>query len=110
MELKVIERKENPLLQRTEVRFVVRHPHGPTPSRMEVRARLASELGVGEELIVIQKMASLYGQQVASGIAHVYRSVEELHKLEPRYLLERGKKVGEGKEETQGGESGGEGG
>jgi small subunit ribosomal protein S24e len=90
MKIEISEKVENPLLQRTEIKFVVDHSHGPTPKRLDVRAQLAGQLGVPEEVIVVDKLASMYGRQVASGIARVYNSRQALEDLEPKYLLQRG--------------------
>jgi small subunit ribosomal protein S24e len=89
MKVEIVQKTENPLFQRTEIKFRVDHAGGPTPTRRDVRAQLAAQLGVSEDLIIIEKMASLFGRQQASGIARVYSSRELLEKLEPRYLLKR---------------------
>ncbi len=89
MKVEIIEKTENPLFKRTEVRFKADHAGEPTPKRLDARAQLAAQLGVAEELIVIEKLASTHGRQVASGIARVYSSREQLEGLEPKFLLER---------------------
>jgi small subunit ribosomal protein S24e len=90
MKIEISEKVENPLLQRTEIKFKVDHSNGPTPKRLDVRAQLAGQLGVTEEVVIIDKIASMYGRQVASGIARVYSSRQVLEELEPKYLLQRG--------------------
>lgn len=100
MKVEIAEKVENPLLRRTEVKFRVDHSGGPTPKRLDVRAQLASQLGVPEELVVIDKLASMYGRQMASGMARVYGSREWLEQLEPKYLLRRGLPA-EAKEEAK---------
>lgn len=90
MKVEIIEKTENPLFKRIEVKFKADHAGGPTPKRLDARAQLAAQLGVAEELIVIEKLASTHGRQVASGIARVYRSREQLEGLEPKFLLKRG--------------------
>jgi len=90
MKVEITEKVENPLLKRTEIKFKVDHSGSPTPKRLDVRAQLASQLGVPEERIVIDKLASMHGRQMASGIARVYASREVLEGLEPKYLLKRG--------------------
>lgn len=89
MKVEIVEKKENPLLERLEIKFRVDHSSAPTPRRLEVRSQLAAELGTDEELVVIQKLASTMGRQVASGIARVYFSRERLEELEPKYLFKR---------------------
>jgi len=90
MKVEIIEKTENPLFKRTEVKFKADHRGEPTPKRLDARAQLAAQLGVAEELIVIEKLASTHGRQVASGIARVYSSREQLEGLEPKFLLKRG--------------------
>lgn len=90
VKVEIVEKAENPLLKRTEVKFKVDHAGGPTPRRLEVLAQLAAALGVAEEQLVIEKLASTHGHQVASGIARAYSSREQLEQLEPKYLLKRG--------------------
>ena len=90
MKVEIIEKTENPLFKRTEVKFKADHAGEPTPKRLDVRAQLATQLGVAEELIVIEKLASTHGHQIASGIARAYSSREQLERLEPKFLLQRG--------------------
>ena len=90
MKVEIIKKVENPLLQRTEISFKADHTGGPTPKRSEVREQLAKLLGISEELVVIEKLASTHGQQIARGIARAYKDVEQLKRLEPEYLLIRG--------------------
>jgi len=105
MKVEVVKKTENPLFKRTEVEFRVEHPSAPTPRRFEVRAQLASLLGTSEELLVIEKFAGTHGRQMASGIARVYSTREQLEAMEPKYLLKRGmpeeKKLAEVKPETK---------
>jgi small subunit ribosomal protein S24e len=89
MKVEIIEKTENPLFKRAEVKFKADHAGEPTPKRLDVRAQLAAQLGVAEELIVIEKLASTHGRQEASGIARVYSSREQLEELEPKFLLKR---------------------
>jgi len=91
MELEIVENVENPLLQRKELKLRLRHDGMPTPRRTEVKAKLAEILGVSQDLIVIEKIASLHGKAESSGIARVYKTVEQLESLEPKHLLEREK-------------------
>lgn len=89
MRIKLVERTENPLIGRERVRFEVDHRDAPTPSRSEVMKGLSSELGVPEEIIVIEKVASLHGRQKASGLARVYESEDVLREYESSHLIER---------------------
>lgn len=89
MEVKVIEKEENPLLEREKINFEVEHKNAPTPPRADVLKELSEEIGVSEDLIVIEKIATLHGRQVASGIARIYKTEKRLKELEPEYLTTR---------------------
>jgi small subunit ribosomal protein S24e len=90
MKFEIVEKKENPLLKRIELRFKVTHEKSSTPTRAEVKTQIALAINVPEELVVIEKFASLHGKQEASGIARVYESKEILETFELKYLLKRG--------------------
>ncbi|HDI12638.1 MAG TPA: hypothetical protein ENF64_00815, partial [Hadesarchaea archaeon] len=100
MKVEILEKMENPLLGRTELKFKVDHTGAPTPRRLDVRSQLSAILGVGEDLVVIEKITSSHGRQVASGIARVYGSKERLEKIEPKYLLRRVPSKGEQTEKS----------
>lgn len=89
MEIKVTEKEENPLLNREEVNFEVDHKNEPTPPRTDVLEELSNELEIHKGLIVIEKIATPHGKQIASGIARIYGSRKDLEEYEPEYLLER---------------------
>lgn len=89
MEIEILEKRENPLAERVEVRFRVSHPRAATPPRLEVKERLASLLQVNPSLIVIEKMVSLHGKAETMGIARSYQDEGKMKSLEPEYLLKR---------------------
>ncbi|MEM2878780.1 MAG: hypothetical protein QXG10_04490 [Candidatus Hadarchaeales archaeon] len=90
MKLEIIEKKENKLLKRTEVKFRVEHPGAPTPPRKEVLSGLSQSLGVSEELIALERISGSHGSHISNGIARLYQSREDLVKSERDYLLKRG--------------------
>ena len=90
MKVELVKKSDNPLFKRTEVEFKVDHSGASTPKRLEVRAQLASLLGSSEEMLVIDKLVSSHGRQMAAGIARVYNTREQLETMEPEYLLKRG--------------------
>jgi ribosomal protein S24E len=90
MKVELVKKSDNPLFKRTEVEFNIDHSGAPTPKRIEVIAQLSSLLGSPAELLVIDKFASTHGHQLASGIARVYGTREQLEALEPEHLRKRG--------------------
>jgi small subunit ribosomal protein S24e len=91
MDIEIKEKKQNPLLSRWEVRFVVAHPNEKTPSRDAIREKLAGAVGSKKGLVVVDSMNSAFGKQVTNGYARVYDTPEAIGKNEPMHLLKRNK-------------------
>lgn len=90
MKVKVLSKMSNPLLKRKEVAFKVEHSDDrETPSRFEVRQKLASNLKVNLELVYIEKVETKTGTMTAMGEANVYESVEQAKLLEPGHIVAR---------------------
>ncbi|PIU59954.1 30S ribosomal protein S24e [Candidatus Bathyarchaeota archaeon CG07_land_8_20_14_0_80_47_9] len=90
MEVKVISETKNPLLRRTEVQFELEHAQaGSTPPRLEVRKAVATALKADANLVFLKRFATKTGTHSASGIAHVYDSVEQAKLIEPEYIVKR---------------------
>ncbi len=87
MDVKVLERKDNPLLERAEVKFRVAYD-GATPSRQEVRKKLTAILNSDKSLTVIDGMKTDYGSKTATGYAKVYASEKALEN-EPKHVMKR---------------------
>ena len=91
MDIEISDKKQNPLLGRVEVRFLVQHPNEKTPSRDQIREKLAAQLGGKKGNIVVDSMNSVFGKGATKGYARVYEAPEQLAKNEPHYLLKRNK-------------------
>jgi small subunit ribosomal protein S24e len=89
MELKIVSNKENALMGRKEIVFTLRHEGETTPSRVQVRQLLASEVGSKTENVVIDSMESEYGLGKTTGTARAYKSADEARKTERVHLLKR---------------------
>ena len=110
MEVEILNKKENMLLNRVEVEFSVSHPQGATPKRNEVRDAIATEMGAKKEAVVVDHLTSTFGKPVTYGYCKVYKSVEEARKIELEHIQKRNniyvdKKAAEKKAEgAEGGE------
>jgi len=90
MEVKVIVQKYNPLLKRKEVVFEVKHEQTRgTPSRSEIRAKLAAILKMKIEQVYLRKVETKTGTMIALGEANAYDTVEQALLTEPKYVIER---------------------
>jgi len=87
MEIEILEKKENPLLRRTEIRFKAAFM-GATPTKKDVRLKLVAMLNSDKALTVLEKFENDYGAQTAKGYAKVYEDEQAL-KIEPEYLIKR---------------------
>jgi small subunit ribosomal protein S24e len=90
MEIKILSKKENPLLKRKEVKFTVEHgSKGKTPARLDVKQSLASALQVSAQLVFIKHMQTMTGTKTAVGTANAYETIEQAKRIEPAYILKR---------------------
>jgi len=96
MELAIKEETYNPVLERNEIIFEAQVDK--TLSRADVRKKLAALKNVNESNIVIKYIKQNFGQRTCYGKAHIYKSLDVLKRLEPKYLLVRGTKKEEKKE------------
>ncbi|WNY23389.1 hypothetical protein MmiHf6_06960 [Methanimicrococcus hongohii] len=88
MEIKIVKDVDHKLLNRKELDFTVEY-EGPTPSRADVRKKLAALLNKDVNLILVQKMESEYGHQLVKGYAKVYESEERMKQIEAEHILLR---------------------
>ena len=61
MEMTIIEEKENPFLNRKELKLRLKHPGGSTPSKAEMIKDLASKYSVEEKQVSVDYIFSIKG-------------------------------------------------
>ena len=116
MELNITSKQENPLLNREEIRFEIKKAK-ITPSRKEVKGKIAAMCNAETELVVIDEIRHSFGKHYVTGNAKIYKNKESMDMIEAKYVLNRNlgikKKDGEANEEKSakpaeepGGESG----
>lgn len=102
MEIKIISKKENPLLKRKEVVFQIEHgPNGKTPARLDIKRSIASELQVKDTLVFIKRMNTKTGTNITDGEANAYESIEQAKRIEPDYIIKRNSPPEKPKEEAK---------
>lgn len=95
MEIKITGNRRNELLKRNEVIFIASHEGGPTPSRTEVREKLAKILNVSVDRVYIRRMEAVTGSRTTVGEAHVYDTPEHAVAIEPKHIMARSAPQGE---------------
>ena len=91
MEIEIVSKKENELLDRTEVTFKAVHPKEGTPQREVVREKLASMLKASKDRVIVDAMDSEFGKMETVGYAKVYKTKEAAMKFEREHVLVRNK-------------------
>ncbi len=102
MEITINEKIDNPLLNRTEIRFECTYQGDATPKVLDVKNRLVATLNVDKNLLVVHNLKPSYGEGKANGYAKLYDSEENLAKIEREHVVLKNKEVvKEEKEEAE---------
>jgi small subunit ribosomal protein S24e len=101
MEITINEKIENPLLNRTEIRFECIYQGESTPKVLDVKNRLVATLNVDKNLLVVHNLKPSYGEGKANGYAKLYDSVESLAKIEREHVVVKNKEATKEKEEAE---------
>ena len=87
--MEIIDRKENPILNRVEISWQWRHIGAATPTRTEiVDAVVKMEPGATKDRVLVKSVNTRFGQPLTTGNAYVYNDRADYEK-EPKYLLAR---------------------
>ena len=100
MEVYVEKERYNPLLKRKEV-YCRLSFEGKTPSRSEVRAKIAGLLNAELERTVVDYIKTEFGKTEARCYVKIYDTVEDLQKIEEEHIIERNKVEEQAEEQTE---------
>lgn len=90
--------KNNPLIGRRELNFLIEEPS--TPSRSEIRRDIAVTMQVDLDRVYIKKYETITGTNKTVGLAHIYDEAEIALKVEPEHVITKNKKEPKVKEEA----------
>ena len=76
MEVEITTVKENPLMDRREIKANVDHSGESTPSEEDISSRIAAENGIETENIEINHVYTNYGSNNSEAFLHVYEEFE----------------------------------
>ena len=93
MELEITERNDNPLLNRQEIKVVIKHNESSTPRRNQVIKNISEQLEANRELVIIDYLKNAYGKTETHGYAKIYSDKESLSKIETKPSMERHKDI-----------------
>ena len=87
--MEIVERMENKLLNRVEIKFSWRHNGKATPSRREVMDLVKTlEPKSNPEFIIIKDCNTRFGQPLTTGVAYIYADHDSMA-VEPKYIHKR---------------------
>ena len=89
MELEITEQNDNPLLNRQEVKVVIKHNEDSTPRRNQVIKNLSEQLKAKKELVIIDHLKNAYGKTETHGYAKIYSDKESLEQIETKPSMDR---------------------
>ena len=88
MDLEITSKDKNPFLKRQELTFQIKDTI-ITPTRKEVRQKIASITNAKDEILIVHKINHKFGSHIFSGIARIYDSKEDLGKIEKQFMIDR---------------------
>ncbi len=100
MKIKILSERENPLLDRREIKFRVRYEEA-TPPIKAVRSKLIAFLSSDEKLTIMNQIKPEFGKTSALGYAKVYKD-EKAMEIEPAHRIKKNfEKLGSEKGESE---------
>ncbi|MEK6826485.1 MAG: hypothetical protein AABX08_04350 [Nanoarchaeota archaeon] len=81
MQTKIIQEKSNNFFDRKEIEIEATYEKA-TPSEAEIKKQISTNLKVNEEVIQIKKIHQVFGARKAKISAHIYKTPEQLKKIE----------------------------
>ena len=97
MQLTVTNKKEEPLLSRTQITATLEFDK-TTPSYQEVTSLIATQLKTDEKLVAIRHVYNSFGSKKADVTAYVYSDEAKKQFIEPKLKEKKDKKAKEAKE------------
>ena len=98
MKIKIVNKTENKLLERTEIKAEIDHQGEAVPTRDTVLARVAAEINKERNQVVLIKMEARFGIGISSALIHAYETTERAILVEKEHLLKRSSITEEKKE------------
>ncbi|MFQ3308161.1 MAG: small subunit ribosomal protein S24e [Candidatus Nanohaloarchaea archaeon] len=88
MEAKITSVRNNPLLDRKNVKITLNHKGEATPSTSDIKDRVAAENDLDQDKIEIKTVKTPFGSQVSTAYAKVYQDFEYDEELEEETIEE----------------------
>ncbi|MBN1385520.1 hypothetical protein JW968_00915 [Candidatus Woesearchaeota archaeon] len=90
MDVEVLKENETPLLSRKRYTLKIEST-GATPSRKELIKAVSAKIKSNPNLTIIKHIYPQFGGKYTKLIAHVYKDMDALEKIEHEYLIKKHK-------------------
>ena len=87
--MNILSENENSLLKRKEISFEIEHEKQSTPTRLEIRKKIAAKFNAPLENTYIKYLETQFGFPKTLGFARIYDSKEHAKLIEPNYIIKR---------------------
>lgn len=94
MKLTLLKELESPFLSRKRLNFEADYSGSRTPSNEEIKKTISTSQKVKEELIAIRHIYPKFGKSTAKVIVHIYKTLQDLKKYEPKIKKKKEKAEG----------------
>lgn len=98
MDLKIIKKQDSPLLSRVEIEAEASFFNEATPNKESVKKKIVAMEKADEKLVIVKNICGGFGIGKADVLAYIYKSEDELKKIEPKKKEKKGAKPAEGAE------------
>lgn len=82
MEIEITTVKENPLMDRREVKADIKHENDATPSKEDVLSRITADEGLDKDNVEVNHIYTNYGSKKSEAFMHIYEEFEYDESLE----------------------------
>lgn len=82
--MKILKETNQPLLLRTKYEINLIHDKAKTPSKEEIKDKIASLIKKEKELVIIDKILTLMGSSQSTVIAYAYENQKALEASKPK--------------------------
>jgi len=89
MKIEILRERVNRPLGRKEIHFRIDHVGSTTPSRADVKAKIAAQFDADPSTVVIKTLRTAFGVGVTEGSARIYDSPDLVQRIENPYILKR---------------------
>ena len=91
MDIEILSKKENQLIDRIELEVLAKHLGAATPKREEIRELVASAVRAEKDRVIVDHLETGFGQGMTRAYVKVYPSKKRALEVETRPILVRNK-------------------